>query len=217
MKPITMADIRGPALYEGFRDDLRKTIIDLKKHRRVCVGPMVELVFENRKTLIYQIEEMLRAEHISEPAKIQEEIDVYNPLLPTDDSLSATMFLAVPRDADARTELDRLIGLDEHLLVHIGDHTVRAAFEEGRGTAERISGLLGGNASGAFVHTFCGLYQNEPVGAPPEVWRPNWNVVGALLTPGTPMSIEIDHPQYQHQTSLPEETRASLAADFEGE
>jgi len=191
MKPITLADIRGPALYEGFRDDLRKAIIELKRHRRVCVGPMVEIVFENRKTLIFQIEEMLRTEHISVPDKIQEEIDVYNPLLPTNDSLSATMFLAVPRNADARTELDRLVGLDEHVLVHIGDHTVRAAFEQGRSTADRISAVQ---------------YTRYPLTPPAKQ---------ALLTPGTPMSIEIDHPEYRHETTLPDETRASLAADFE--
>jgi hypothetical protein len=191
MKPITLADIRGPALYAGFRDDLRKSIIALKKNRRASVGDNVELVFENRKTLIFQIEEILRAENITEPDKIQDEIDVYNPLLPTTDSLSATLFLAVPPGADARVELDRLIGLDEHVLIHIGDHTARAAFEPGRSTGERISAVQ---------------YTRYPL--TPEAKQ-------ALLAPGTPLSIEIDHPGYQHKTSLSEQMRASLAEDVE--
>lgn len=192
IEPITRKDIRGPALYAGFRDDLRKRIIELKKPRRVHVGPLVTLVFENRHTLIFQIEEMLRAEGITEPDKIQEEIDVYNALMPTEDSLSATLFIELPPDADARAELNRLVGLDEHVILHIGDHAIRAAFEPGRATHERISAVQ---------------YTRFPLSA--EAKR-------ALLTPGTPLAIEIDHPEYRHRAELSEQTRASLAADYEG-
>ena len=191
MNLITSADIRGPALYAGFRDDLRKHIIALKRHRRISVGERVTLVFENRKTLIFQIEEMLRAESITEPAKIQDEIDVYNALRPTDDSLSATLFLEVPRDLDARTELDRLIGLDEHVVLHIGEHDVAAAFEEGRSSHDRISAVQ---------------YTKYPLSA---------QALTALRTPGTPVSISIDHPHYQHRVDVTEQMRASLAADYE--
>ncbi len=193
MNLITSADIRGPALYAGFRDDLRKHIIALKKHRRISVGDRVTLVFENRKTLIFQIEEMLRAESLTEPDKIQEEIDVYNALMPTDDSLSATLFLEVPPDVEARPELDRLIGIDEHLVLHIGDHKLRAAFEEGRSTGDRISTVQ---------------YTRYPLSAEAKQ---------ALCTPGTPLSISIDHPHYQHRADLTEEMRASLAADYGGQ
>jgi hypothetical protein len=191
MELITRADIRGPDLYEGFRDDLRKHIIALKKHRRVTVGDRVTLVFENRKTLIFQIEEMLRAEHIREPDKIQDEIDVYNALMPSADSLSATLFLEVPPGADARVELDRLIGLDEHVVIHIGDHAVRAAFEPGRGTDERISAVQ---------------YVRFPLSA---------DARRALGTRGTALKLEIDHPGYRHETAVTEDMRASLAADYQ--
>lgn len=190
MKPITRADIRGPRLYPGFRDDLRKRVIELKKPRRVIAGDRVSLVFENRHTLIFQIEEMLRAESITAEDKIQEEIDVYNALLPTDDSLSATLFIELPPDADARVELDRLIGLDEHVILHIGPHAIRADFEPGRSTDERISAVQ---------------YTRYPLA--PEA-------KAALLTPGTPLVLEIDHPGYRQRVELSEETRASLAADY---
>ncbi|HTM21786.1 MAG TPA: DUF3501 family protein, partial [Kofleriaceae bacterium] len=134
MRPITRTDIKGPAIYAGMRDDFRKRIIELKKSRRVIVGDRVSLVFENRHTLIFQIEEMLRTEGITEADKIQDEIDVYNEMLPGADSLSATLFIELPPDADRRRELDRLIGLDEHVLLHVGPHAVRARFEPGRST-----------------------------------------------------------------------------------
>lgn len=191
MRMIQLSDIRGPKLYEGFRDDFRKRIISLKKHRRIAVGDRVTLVFENRHTLLFQIEEILRAESILETDKIQEEIDVYNALMPTDDSLSATLFLEVPPDADPRVELDRLIGLDEHVILHIGEHAIRADFEEGRSTDERISAV-----------------QYTRYSLSPEAKQ-------ALRTEGTPLAIEIDHPEYRHRTECSDETRASLAADFD--
>lgn len=190
MRPIARTDIRGPRLYEGFRDDLRKRVIELKRDRRLSIGDRVTVVFENRHTLIFQIEEMLRAESITEDDKIQEEIDVYNALMPSDDSLSATLFIEVPPDADPRVELDRLIGLDEHLILHVGDHAVRAAFEAGRSTDERISAVQ---------------YLRFPLA--PEV-------KAALLSEGTPLRLEIDHPEYAHTLDLSEQTRASLAADY---
>lgn len=191
MEPLSLKDIRGPKLYEGFRDDLRKKVIELKKPRRIDVGDRVTLVFENRATLIFQIEEILRAEGITDADHIQEEIDVYNALMPTDDSLSATLFLAVPPDADPRVELDRLVGLDEHVVLEIGDHSIRADFEPGRSTEDRISAVQ---------------YTRYPLS--PEALE-------ALKTPGTPLEIVIDHPEYQHTTRCSEETRASLAADYE--
>jgi hypothetical protein len=147
-------------------------------------------VFENRHTLMFQIEEILRAEGITARAQIQEEIDAYNQLMPTDDSLSATLFLEVPPDADARAELDRLIGLDEHLVLHIGPHAVRAEFEPGRSTDQRISAV-----------------QYVRFRLPAAVQK-------ALLTSGTPVEIEVDHPQYRHRAPASEEMRASLAADL---
>ena len=190
MQPIKLSDLRGPKLYEGFRDDFRKKIIELKRPRRITVGDRVTLVFENRHTLLFQLEEILRAEKITEPAKVQDEIDVYNPLLPTPESLSATLFLEVPPDADPRVELDRLIGLDEHLILHIGPHSVRAAFEEGRSTTERISAVQ---------------YTRYPLSK---------EAIEALSTCGTKLEFEIDHPQYQHKTECSEATRASLARDL---
>lgn len=190
MRLIQRHDIKGPALYGPIRDDFRKRIIELKRPRRISVGDRVTLVFENRLTLLFQIEEMLRAESLTTDAQIQTEIDVYNELMPSADSLSATLFLEVPPGADARAELDRLIGLDEHVVLHIGDCAIRAAFEPGRGTGERISAVQ---------------YTRYPLSEAAKQ---------ALVTAGTPLAIEIDHPGYRHRTDCSEATRASLAGDY---
>lgn len=190
VRPITRRDIKGPAIYGPIRDDYRRRVIDLKKPRRVIVGDRVALVFENRHTLTLQIEEMLRAEHMTREEQILDEIAVYNEMMPTEHALSATLFVELPPDADPYKALHDLVGLDEHVVLHIGNETVRAAFEPGRSDGERISAVQ---------------YTKYPLSDKAKA---------ALLTPGTRMVVEIDHPNYRHRVELPEATRASLAADY---
>jgi hypothetical protein len=190
IRPITRADIKGPKLYGPIRDDFRARVIELKKPRRVLVGDRVSMVFENRHTLTLQIEEILRAENISSDDGIRAEIDVYNALMPDEKSLAATLFIELPGDADPYVELKRLVGLDEHLVMHVGDRALRAEFEPGRSTDDKISAVQ---------------YVRFPLDAAAKA---------ALMTPGTPLALEIDHPNYRHRIPLGEATRASLAADY---
>lgn len=110
VRPLTRSDIKGPALYAGIRDDFRKRIIEIKRDRRVIIGDRVSMMFENRHTLMLQVEEMLRAESLTAEAQIVAELEVYNQLMPSADSLSATLFIELPNDADARVELGKLVG-----------------------------------------------------------------------------------------------------------
>ncbi len=190
VRPITRADIKGPKIYGPIRDDYRNRVIEMKQHRRVIIGDKVELVFDNRFTLTLQIEETCRLENLTTDEQIAEEIRINNELMPTDSSLAATMFIALPHGADARVVLKELVGLDEHLVLHVGTHAIRAAFEPGRSEADRISAVQ---------------YARFPLS--PEA-------KAALLTPGTPITVEIDHPSYRHRVQCPEELRASLAADY---
>src|SRR6476660_8616856 len=96
IRPIVRRDIKGPALYAPIRDDFRNRIIALKAPRRILIGDRVSLVFENRHTLVFQIEEMCRAESLVRDEQIEAEIAVYNELMPTDTSLSATLFIELP-------------------------------------------------------------------------------------------------------------------------
>lgn len=190
VRPITRRDIKGPALYAPIRDDFRTRVIALKRPRRVLIGDRVALVFENRHTLTLQIEEMLRAENLVREEQIAEEIAVYNELMPTDGSLSATLFIELVGDVDPYAALKELVGLDEHVVLHVGPHAIRAAFEPGRSTDDKISAVQ---------------YTRYPLTAEARA---------ALLTPGTPLAVEIDHPSYRHRVACSEDTRASLAADY---
>src|SRR5678809_141742 len=94
VRPITRMDIKGPAIYAHIRDDYRNRVIAMKQARRVIIGDVVEIVFDNRHTLTLQIEETCRLENLTRDDQIQEEIDVNNQLMPTEDSLAATLFIA---------------------------------------------------------------------------------------------------------------------------
>jgi hypothetical protein len=190
VRPITRRDIKGPALYGPIRDDYRARVIALKRPRRVLLGDRVAIVFENRHTLTLQIEEMCRAEGLTRDEQIEAEIAVYNELMPTESSLSATLFIELPGDEDPRAALGRLVGLDEHVVLHIGPHAIRAAFEPGRSTDDRISAVQ---------------YTRYPLSAEARA---------ALVTPGTPIDVEIDHPAYRHRAVGGEALRASLAGDY---
>ncbi len=190
VRPITRRDIKGPALYGPIRDDYRQRVIAMKRSRRVLIGDRVSLVFENRHTLSVQIEEICRVENLTRDEQIESEIAVYNELMPTETSLAATLFVELPPDADAYVALKQLVGLDEHVLLHIGPHAIRGAFEPGRSTADKISAVQ---------------YTRYPLS--PEARA-------ALDAPGTPVAVEIDHPNYRYRVTCPDATRASLAADY---
>ncbi len=190
VRPIQRSDIKGPAMYEAIRDDYRRRVIELKAPRRVIIGDRVELVFDNRLILTMQLEEICRLERLTTDEQIQAEIDQANELMPTEDSLAATLFVPLPPEEDARVALRQLVGLDEHVVLHIGPHAIRAAFEAGRSTEEKISAVQ---------------YARFPLSAEAKA---------ALQTPGTPVAVEIDHPSYRHRVQCPEATRASLAADY---
>jgi hypothetical protein len=191
VRPITRRDIKGPALYGPIRDDYRNRIIELKRPRRVIIGDRVEIVFDNRLTLTYQIEEICRLENLVRDDQIQAEIDLTNQLMPTSDALAATLFVPLPPDEDSRVALRALVGLDEHVIIHVGPLAIRAAFEPGRSSEDKISAV-----------------QYLRFRLSPEA-------KAALTTTATPVAVEIDHPNYRHRVACDEQLRASLAADFD--
>jgi hypothetical protein len=193
MRKLTLADIKGPALYAPIRDDFRRRIIEEKKHRRVTVGDRVTLVFENRHTMMFQVEEMLRAEQISDRAGIQRELDVYNELIPGPGELSATLLIEVTDQAQIRPVLDGLIGLDEHTALELDGERVPARFEAGHSEEDRIAAVQ-------YVR-----FQLTPAQAQ------------KLGPGGPPASLLVDHPNYRHRTPLPDDVRAELARDLASE
>ena len=190
MRKLTRADIRGPREYAAIRDDLRKRVIELKRARRVSVGPQVTLVFENRATMIFQIEEMCRAESISQPDKIQEEIDVYNNILPDDGQLAATLLVEITEEAQIATTLERLVGLQDHVWLVVGGERVKAEFDPEQFKADKLAAVQ---------------YLKFTLSATART---------ALATAGTAVALSIDHPSYRHEARLGEPSRASLAEDL---
>ena len=95
MRPIAAGEILNLYDYEKVREARRRAVIALKAERRVAVGRHLSFVFENRETVWFQIQEMIRAERLVDDAKIAEEIAVYNTLLPRPGELAATMFIEI--------------------------------------------------------------------------------------------------------------------------
>ncbi|MDX6474882.1 MAG: hypothetical protein QOH95_393 [Gaiellaceae bacterium] len=117
---LTIDDIADLRAYEREREAFRAEVIDLKKRRRVGVGPFVTLLFENRETIRFQIQEMARVEKIISDEGIQNELDVYNPLIPAGGSLAATLFIELTTKDDLMTWLPQLVGIERAVELRIG-------------------------------------------------------------------------------------------------
>src|SRR4051794_18171155 len=123
---LTLDDISDLRAYERERDEFRRHVIALKKNRRIAVGPFVSIVFENRDTIRFQIQEMARAEKISTDEAIQTELDIYNPLIPERGSLAATMFIELTSKDDLMEWLPKLVGIERAVQLEIGHDVVPA-------------------------------------------------------------------------------------------
>ena len=190
MTPITPDDIKTIEDYEIGRDEFRKRIMEIKAPRRVHVGDHFTFLFENRETLIYQIQEMLRVEGIRDLVAIRHEIDTYNELLPDLDEISATLMIEYA-DEDERSEgLVRLVGLDGHVSLAVeGLPPTQALFDQRQMSEDRISS----------VH-----YLKF------KLWPPT---AAAILGGGIP-TIIIDHPAMTVSAALTAEQAAALAQDL---
>lgn len=190
---IRLADVVNFFEYEKVREERRRRVIELKRKRRVQVGPYLSFVFENRETLLFQIQEMCRAERIVDDAKVQEEIDVYSALLPGPGELSATVFIEIADKDQIKPVLDRFMGIDtgRHVWLEIdGGPRVPGTFEAGHSDEEK--GKL------AAVHFVRFAFSPEAVSA----FR------------ASAVDLVTDHPAARARARLSEETKAELLADL---
>jgi len=189
MQKIVLDDILGFGAYEKVREQFRQGIIERKRHRRIAVGDRVSLVFENRDTVIFQIQEMLRAERINDLDKIREEIAVYNELIPAPSELSATLFLEIEDQTNLREDLLKFLGIDEAVYLNVGRHAIRGRFEEGRSKEDKISAVQ---------------YVRFPFDA----------AARQAFIDGEKAAMVIDHPNYRASASLAPDMQKSLAKDL---
>jgi hypothetical protein len=141
---LTRDDLFNLERYAETRADFRAQVMAHKKHRQVHLGDMATLYFEDRLTMQYQIQEMLRVERIFESAGIQEELDAYNPLIPDGSNWKATFMIEVPDEDERRKVLARLIGIEDQVWMRVeGFEPVFAIADEDmeRDTADKTSSV----------------------------------------------------------------------------
>ncbi len=193
MRKLTVADIVDMRAYERERDELRRAIIDLKKARRITVGPIMTLVFENTDTMRWQVQEMARAERMLRDEQIAHEVETYNQLIPDADELSATLLIELTSEPALREWLPRLVGVHRHVGIVLADgSSVRGAVsdeDELRLTRDDIT---------AAVHFLKFRF------TPADV---------EMFASG-PVHIVVDHPEYDYAVQLSAEQHAELLSDL---
>jgi hypothetical protein len=195
-RKLTLGDIADMRAYERERAKFRQRVIELKRRRRVGVGPHTTLVFENRDTIRFQIQEMARIERLYSDAQIETELTVYNPLIPEPGHLAATLFVELTGDELLREWLPKLVGVERSVSIVIGERssgervpfTLDADHEE-QLTREDIT------ASVHYVHLTLSPEQIDQFAS-------------------SPVTLVIDHPNYRFETSLDDATIGELLTDL---
>ena len=195
MQKLTRQDLYTLEQYAQERPAFRARVMEHKKTRQVQVGANATLYFEDRLTMQYQIQEMLRIERLFEPEAIQEELDAYNPLISDGTNWKATFMMEYTEVDERRQALARLVGIEDKVWVKVGDFDkVYAIADEDleRETEDKTSS----------VHFLRFELSPEMVKA---------GKAGAAVAEG------IEHENYQHVVDpLPPAVRDSLAADLDG-
>ncbi len=193
MKKLAPQDLMSLEQYSRERKDFRSRIIAHKKARQLGVGPNTTWCFEDRLTIQYQIQEMLRTERIFEAEGIADELGAYNPLIPDGRNWKVTLLVEFPDAEIRRVRLGELKGVEDRCWVQVADYSrVFAIADEDldRENEEKTSS----------VH-FLRFELTDPM--------------VASLRAGAPLSVGIDHPAYPHSIdSVPDPVRSSLIADF---
>lgn len=192
-RKLTLDDISDLRAYERERAEFRPYIMELKRRRRVHVGTVLTLVFENRETMRFQIQEMARVEKLMTDDDIQVELDTYNPMIPDRGQLCATMFLELTSDEQMREWLPKLVNIENSVLLELpGGDRVRATVDE-----QHQEGLTREHVTAA-VHYIRFELTPEQV---------------AAFNSGT-VAVVIDHPAYLERVELSPTTHDELSADL---
>jgi hypothetical protein len=193
MTKLSHEDLYSLEEYSRIRQEFRKRVIDHKKNRRLAIGPHAALYFEDELTMQYQIQEMLRIEKIFEPDGIQDELDVYNPLIPDGMNWKATFMMEYDDLVERRAALSQLVGIEESIWMQVeGFDKIRPIANEDleRSTEEKTSS----------VHFLRFELSVEMISA---------------LKGGAALRAGIDHANYNmHVDEIPSDIRASLVEDL---
>jgi hypothetical protein len=193
MQKLSISDLFSLERYARERVQFRAKVMEHKRARQLTVGPHTTWLFEDRLTVQYQVQEMLRAERIFEPEGIEDELASYNPLIPDGQNLKVTLLIEFPDEQERRRELSKLKGIEDRCWVQVQGHDrVFAIADEDleRENEEKTSS----------VH-FLRFELTQPM--------------IAAVRAGADLSVGVDHDHYrQALTPVSAATRQALAADF---
>ena len=192
-RKLTLADIADIRAYERERVGFRQHIIDLKRRRRVSVGPHITFVFENCDTVRFQIQEMARVEKLYSDEQIRTELRIYNPLIPEPGHLAATMFIELTTDALLREWLPKLVHVERHVRLRIGGESVAFALD-----ADHETQLTRDDITSAVHYVHLALDESHIARFGDE-----------------PVALVIDHAGYSFETVLEPGTIAELLGDLQ--
>jgi hypothetical protein len=195
---LELADISDARAYEREREAFRSEVIALKKLRRVAVGPLVTVVFENRTTVRFQVQEMARAERMTTDAQIQGELDIYNPLIPSSGELSMTLFIELTSEEQLREWLPKLVGIERSVGLRLTDAEAGGSIVVPATVDESHESQL----------------TREEVTAAVHYVRISLDSRQASRLAAGPAAVVVDLPEYHHEAVLSDETRASIAGDW---
>ena len=194
MQPVTMQEVLDNRAYEAARSEFRSKVLAQKAVRRVAVGPHFTILFENRLTVLYQVQEMMRIEGISDAKAIQHEVDTYNELIPPQGGLSATLLIEYEDPQTRARELPRLLGIERHVWLKAGElPPIQARFDTRQIGEDRVSSVQYLTFELTSGH------------------RRLWAGLGQLGQ----IRLAIDHPFYTWEAKISPETAAALAEDMQ--
>lgn len=190
---ITRDDLMSLEVYAEKRGEFRQRVLEHKKHRQIALGPNATLYFEDRLTLLYQIQEMLRIEKVFEADGINEELEAYNPLIPSGRNFKATFMIEYPDPVVRAAQLEKMVGIEDLVWMQVGEYErIWAIADEDleRSTAEKTSA----------VHFLRFELSDE---------------MAQALKDGAELRAGVQHPVYQYDLTVEDETRASLLNDLD--
>ncbi len=193
MKKLEVADLFSLEEYHRRRAAFRAQVLAHKRDRQAAIGPNVTLYFEDRLTMQYQVQEMLRVERIFESEAIQEELDSYNPLIPDGANLKATMMLEYPDVTERREALQRLAGIEHAAYLEVDDL--------GRIAAHADEDLPRSDDDKTSAVHFLRFELDA--------------AMSAALKGGAALALGVDHPHYRYTLNAPAALVAALAADLD--
>jgi len=191
-RQIEKKDLLASKTYEKNRKQIRKELIEFKKHRRISLGPYATFYFESFETMLAQVQEMLHIEKGGNE-QLNDELIAYNPLVPNGKELTATLMFEIDNPVSRSTFLGKVGGIEEKISMKIDNEVVKAVPEK---DVDRTS-AVGKASSVQFIHF---KLSNDQI----IKFKSNNSII----------EIGIDHKEYSHMTKLTEENIKSLLLDF---